>query len=142
MQSEFLKIYCDGGARGNPGPAASAFAVIDSDGEILHRDAQTLGVATNNIAEYTAVLIALDWLNKNARGVARVDFFLDSLLVVNQLNGLFKIKNKNLAKIAQEIKDEISRFPGVVSFQHVRREKNTLADSLVNKALDALPISE
>lgn len=136
MQSEFLKIYCDGGSRGNPGPAASAFVVFDGGDVLLHEEAKTLGVATNNIAEYTAVLIATEWLVENHMNFESVEFYLDSLLVVNQLNGFFKIKNIKLGSIAMLIKHNIARLSGQVMFRHIRREKNTHADLLVNKALD------
>ena len=139
MQNEkTIKIYCDGGARGNPGPAASAFVVFTKDKEVLHTEAKTLGTSTNNVAEYTAVLLSLEWLEKNETVAKTEDFYLDSLLVVNQLNGLFKIKNTTLLEIARRIKTKISVFPGTITFQHIRREKNTHADSLVNRALDEL----
>ena len=139
MQNDpVLKVYCDGGARGNPGPSASAFVGFGAKGRLVHEGSRTLGTATNNVAEYTAVLEAVEWLTKNHRGAECIDFYLDSLLVVNQLNGEFKIKNENLLKIANQINGLVSDFPGPVTFQHIRREKNHHADFLVNKALDRL----
>ncbi len=137
MQSKGLKIYCDGGARGNPGPGASAFVVFDDEERVLHEEAKTLGTTTNNIAEYTAVLMAVEWLSKN-KIQQSVEFYLDSLLVVNQLNGLFKIKNEKLYEIAQKITENVLAFPSTITFQHIGRNKNTHADALVNRVLDNL----
>ena len=148
MQSDsVLKVYCDGGARGNPGSAASAFVVLNQESRVIYEEAKTLGVATNNVAEYTAVEMAMEWLVRNYSSEVigeqiLIRFLLDSQLVVNQLNGLFKIKNQTLATIAQKIQNLRRSFFCKVTFEHIRRKKNTLADSLVNKALDALPISE
>ena len=90
-----LSIFCDGGARGNPGPAASAFVVRDSTGKTLHKQGFYLGTATNNQAEYQAVIESLKWLLNNCKTDQLVNYYLDSLLVVNQLKGLYKIKNTN-----------------------------------------------
>lgn len=133
-----MKVYCDGGARGNPGPAASAFIVKDESDCVVYQEAKKLGHATNNVAEYTAVKMALDWLSQESPTMA--SFYLDSLLVVNQLNGIFKIKNETLGRIALKIK-QLENKLGKVTYQHIPREKNKLADSLVNRALDNLPIS-
>jgi len=96
-----LKIYCDGGARGNPGPAAGAFVVLADNKEIA-AEGKSFRVATNNEAEYGAVIMAMTWLLKN--NAASVVFYLDSELVVKQLNGVYKIKSKKLLPLAAKIK--------------------------------------
>ena len=101
-----LSIYCDGGARGNPGPAAIAF-VVWQDGKIIHRFSRKIGKTTNNVAEYQAAIAALEWLSQQSaisnkqslllrNQPSAISFYLDSLLIVNQLNGIFKIKNSFL----------------------------------------------
>lgn len=127
-----LKIFCDGGARGNPGPAASAI-VVSKDGKVIFKNSKYLGVATNNVAEYNAVLLGLNYLEKNPSDVT---FVLDSELVTNQLSGNFKVKNENLKKLFQGIKFLENKLKTKISYTHVLREKNRLADFLVNKALD------
>ncbi len=126
-------IYSDGGSRGNPGPSASAFAILDGNENIIATGGVYLGITTNNQAEYQAVYQAL----KKAKelGVTKIDFRLDSNLVVNQLNGVYKIKNRDLWPIYQDIKDISSSFEKI-SFVHIRRELNHMADGLVNKILD------
>lgn len=130
-----LKIYCDGGSRGNPGPAASAF-VVEENGKIIFKRGTYVGNATNNVAEYRAVLEALKWLSDNHSGTAEVLFVLDSELVSKQLSGIFKIKNENLRNYFFSIK-EIEKNLGLkISYSAVPRAKNALADFLVNKTLD------
>jgi len=126
-----LEIYCDGGARGNPGPAASAFVVYENK-KVVHKEGKYLGIATNNVAEYTAVIMALTWLT----GSADVIFYLDSELVVKQLTGLFKIKNEKLRELAIKVKTLEKNFTGEIVYKNLRREKNSVADSLVNETLD------
>lgn len=129
-----LIIYCDGGSRGNPGPSASGFVIFDNKERLLFEDGKYLGITTNNQAEYQAVKFALEKaLEMNA---THLQFRLDSQLVVNQLTGLYQIKNRDLWPIHAHIKTLISRFEKV-SFIHVRREFNKDADLIVNKILDA-----
>jgi ribonuclease HI len=127
-----LKIYTDGGSRGNPGPAACAF-VIYSEGILREKRGKYLGVATNNEAEYQGVLSSLSCLS-GLSGLERVDYYLDSLLVVNQLKGLWKIKDQDLKVLNTKIKASTGNLN--VSWNHVPREQNTEADALVNKILD------
>lgn len=136
---DILKVYCDGGSRGNPGPAASGFVVKDAKDTVLFVDGRRIGIATNNVAEYTAVKIALEWITLS-RPNASLHFFLDSLLVVNQLNGFFKIKNEQLHRYVLSIKQLEKNVLGEITYQHIPREKNKEADALVNRALDNLPI--
>lgn len=126
-------IYSDGGSRGNPGPSASGFVILNQDGEVVSEGGAYIGVTTNNVAEYQAVYLGLE--RAQELGVRAVDFRMDSLLVVNQMNGLWKIKNDDLAIIKNRIHELASQFEKV-TFSHVRREYNTLADGMVNKILD------
>lgn len=133
---QILNIYCDGGSRGNPGPAASAFVVQTISGKQIFQLGRYLGIATNNQAEYDAVLSALNWLSIN-NPQSEVVFYLDSLLVVSQLTGKYKIKNPDLKIKNLEIKHLISNFKlKILNFVYVPRTKNFSADLLVNKTLD------
>lgn len=131
-----LIIYTDGASRGNPGPAAYGFTVSDGSGKLLHEEGEYIGVTTNNVAEYTAVLKALKWVkNKFKKATVGVNFFADSKLVAEQLSGRFKVKSAHLKPMTEQIK--ILGFElGGVMYSHVPREKNTEADRLANKALD------
>jgi len=135
-----LFVFADGGARGNPGPAAVGFLVKDNQGKVLVRQGKFIGRATNNVAEYMAVVEALRWFKKNligsTRAVGAIKFFLDSKLVVNQLNGLFKIKNKNLRDLIIKVRELEQAVGGNISYYYQSREKNKQADFLVNQVLD------
>jgi ribonuclease HI len=89
-----INVFTDGGSRGNPGPAAAAY-IVKKDNVVVGKGAKFLGVATNNIAEYSALILALTWLTENKSKInnLQINFFLDSLLVVNQINGIYKVKN-------------------------------------------------
>jgi len=130
-------IYTDGGSRGNPGPAAAGFVIQGPD---IHRVAhgEYIGVATNNVAEYSALLFALKHLRQDLgerASSAVVQVYSDSELVVRQMKGEYKIKKDELRKIATQIREVIMSF-GDINFVHIPREKNTEADDMVNKALD------
>lgn len=132
-QSSNLVIYSDGGSRGNPGPSASAFLIIDQDGNIVTQGGQFIGRSDSGMAEYTAVELALEKaLEINIR---KVEFRSDSLMVVNQLNGLFPVKNPEYREIYNRIKKLMVRFDKI-RFHHIHREYNRMADGLVNKILD------
>ena len=131
-----LNIYCDGGSRGNPGLAASAFIVQENNGNMLFEFGKNLGVTTNNVAEYNAVLEAYVWLEENNYLNANIAFFLDSQLVVNQLNGIYKIRDKDLINLAKIIKQKEMKFYSKITYTYIPREKNIHADLLVNKTLD------
>lgn len=128
-----IEVYCDGGARGNPGPAAYGF-VVKAEGRIVKKVGKTLGIATNNFAEYTAVIAALIWLTQDYQG-EDLNFFLDSQLAVSQLSGLYKIKNATIRNLVFEIRTRQNQF-GQIKYNYVPREKNKEADRLVNAALD------
>lgn len=129
-----LKLYTDGGSRGNPGPSASGFVLQDMEGTVVEKGGEYLGITTNNQAEYQAVKLGLETAKK--LGAHKVHGHMDSLLVVNQMNGIFKIKNRELWPIHQAITDLKSGF-NKVTFTHVPREMNKLADEQVNIILDA-----
>lgn len=131
--SKSIIAYSDGGSRGNPGPSASGYVLMQESGDVIAEGGEYLGITTNNVAEYTAVLQGL--LRARELGYAEVDYRMDSQLVANQLNGIYKIKHPDLAVIYQKIQQVVSEF-NHVSFSHVRREYNKLADGVVNRILD------
>lgn len=131
--TEKIIAYSDGGSRGNPGPSASGYVLMQESGEVIAEGGEYLGVTTNNVAEYTAVLQGL--LRARELGYEEVDFRMDSQLVANQLNGIYKIKHPDLAVINQKIQQVVGEF-NKVTFSHVRREYNKLADGVVNRILD------
>lgn len=127
-------IYSDGGSRGNPGPSASGFVILNSRHDVLHQGGMYLGITTNNQAEYHGVRLGLE--KALEMGVKRVDFRVDSMLVVNQLNGVYKIKNRELWPINERVIELAGKFEKV-TFSHIKREFNQLADGMVNKILNA-----
>ena len=128
-----LTIFTDGGSRGNPGRSASGYVLLGSDKEIIESGGEYLGITTNNQAEYQAVKLALERATRYQP--KRIEFFIDSELVVKQMNGQYKIKNRYLWPIHNDIKRLMADFESV-SFSHVRREQNKLADAEVNRILD------
>lgn len=131
-----LVIYTDGASRGNPGPASYGFTVSDVSGKLLHEEGEYIGETTNNVAEYTAVINALNWVNKKyGNQKVQVNLFADSKLVAEQLSGRFKVKSLHLKPIIERIKILGLELGGVI-YSHVPREKNTEADRLANQALD------
>lgn len=136
--SKILKIYSDGGSRGNPGPSACAFVVIDN-GKILHKESKYLGNKTNNEAEYYGLIIALEFLNKNLKifeGKEDIKFFLDSELVVKQINNIYRVKGSNLKPLYKKVKIFLGNLNVKSSFYSIPREKNKIADRLLNMELD------
>ncbi len=130
-----IKIFTDGGSRGNPGPSAIGVLIIDEKNEELFRLGKQIGMATNNIAEYSAVFEALLWVKNNLKGHdINLQFYLDSSLAVNQLNGIFKIKNQELKKIIVRIKKMEKEIFGKIFYFNIPREKNKIADFLVNSS--------
>lgn len=137
--SSVYYLYSDGGARGNPGPAATGFVIKDDGRQNIAQAGNYLGEATNNEAEYRAVLAALEHLIdhfKPAPGT-KVLCHLDSQLVVEQLSGRFKIKKIHLAQLASAVHRLISQAGLVVTFTYIPREQNAEADALVNQTLDS-----
>jgi ribonuclease HI len=136
--SQAFQIYTDGGSRGNPGKAASAAVIKDGAGKLRLICGKYLGIATNNAAEYTAVLLALEKLRTElgeASGESQLQFFTDSNLVASQLSGTFRIKSPELGKLVIKIRSLEQNFQ-TVSYQHIPREQNREADLEVNKILD------
>jgi ribonuclease HI len=133
---EDLVVHCDGGARGNPGPASAACVIEDNAEKVRFLCGKYLGVATNNQAEYEAVALALKKILSLRENKRTVRFYLDSELVVRQLSGEFRVKNTQLAEIFRRIK-ELEKSAGEVSYIHVPREENQEADRLVNSVLDS-----
>lgn len=132
-----LTIFTDGGARGNPGPGGLG-VVVNKDGKNIQKIAKFIGTATNNQAEYQAVIEALKWVKENIgdKSDFEIEFFLDSELIVEQLNQRYKIKNEGLKPLFWEVRDLVMALGGRVSFKYISREKNQEADRLVNVALD------
>ena len=139
MSSASYLIHTDGGSRGNPGPAASGYVIEGPDiGRVAQGD--YLGVTTNNVAEYTAVVLALtklkSLLGAEKTKIAHVRVHADSELIVKQANGEYKVKHPELIKLFVRLHNARQDFASV-TFTHIRREKNTAADRMVNEALDA-----
>lgn len=132
-----MDIFSDGGARGNPGPAACAFVVI-AEGKVIYREGKFLGKMTNNQAEYNGVLLALNWLaDSGAKNLGSgVSFYVDSELIANQVNGNYKVKDQKLKELFSMVQNLLKRIPDKIFFKNIPRSKNKLADFLVNETLD------
>jgi ribonuclease HI len=128
-----LVVNVDGGARGNPGPAAIAAVVQDGEGGVLEERGERIGKATNNVAEYRALLLGIE--RAAALGASDVELVGDSELVVRQVKGEYKVKDANLRELHAKVKRALVPFERW-SIRHVRREQNSEADRLVNRALD------
>ncbi len=126
-------MFADGGSRGNPGPAASGAVIIAPDGRVLREVGRYLGVATSNVAEWTALLSGLEAATELA--IRRLAIRLDSELVVKQLKGEYRVKHPDLQPLHQRAKSLLRHFDSV-DVRHVPRKQNKLADSLVNRVLD------
>jgi ribonuclease HI len=128
------KLWTDGGARGNPGPAAFAYVLEDEQGDVLAAHGEAIGVATNNVAEYSALIAGLE--KAVELGARELQVISDSELMVKQMRGEYKVKNEALRELslrAAQLAQKLDR----VAYTAVRREQNKLADQLVNEALDA-----
>lgn len=126
--------YTDGGSRGNPGPAGYGVQVVDgADGTVMAELHEALGIATNNVAEYRALIAALQWAASN--GVGQLHVRADSELLVKQMKGVYRVKHEGLQPLYREALDLCRRI-GRVTFEHVRREQNKQADRLANLAMD------
>lgn len=130
---QHLVSYTDGGARGNPGPAGIGVVLQNKDGETIGEWSEFLGIATNNQAEYKALLLALK--QAVALGTIELECRLDSELVVKQLKGEYKVKHPDLKPLFEQAKSLISQIKNV-SFKHIPRELNKQADRLANQAMD------
>ena len=128
------RLYTDGGARGNPGPAAAAYVLETEDGTVLDARGETIGVATNNVAEYRALVSGLR--KALELGLDELEVVSDSELLVKQMNGDYRVKNAALIDLSLDAA-HLARQIGSVHYRAVRRAENELADRLVNEALDA-----
>ena len=128
------KLSTDGGARGNPGPAAFAYVLEAEDGTVLAAHGETIGVATNNVAEYSALIAGLE--KAHELGLREVEVVSDSELMVKQMLGEYRVKNDALRELSSQAA-RLARAIGSVTYTAVRREHNELADRLVNEALDS-----
>jgi len=126
-------LYTDGGARGNPGPGAVGVVLENEKGEAVYELSKYIGECTNNEAEYVALWTGLQMAA--SKEVKKIKVFVDSELVVKQVNGEYKVKNARLKKMYQRVKSLMSNFDEI-SFTHVKRSANKKADALVNEALD------
>jgi ribonuclease HI len=133
-----LSIYTDGGSRGNPGRSGCGLVVYDDLDNILFQQSLYLGIKTNNQAEYSGLVSALNWLSSNQQNysIDKASIFMDSQLIIRQMQGIYKVKSKNLIAHFQKAKDIVSQLSFPISFKHVLRDKNTLADELANSAMD------
>ena len=129
------RLSTDGGARGNPGPAAYGYVLEAEDGQLLAAHGEAIGTATNNVAEYRALIAGLE--KAVELGVDELEVISDSELLVKQMRGEYKVKNEALRELSDEAR-ELADQLGSVTYTAVRREHNELADRLVNEALDAL----
>jgi ribonuclease HI len=129
-----VRLSTDGGARGNPGPAAYAYVLEAEDGTVLEAHGQAIGTATNNVAEYRGLVEGLR--RAGDLGVSQLEVVSDSELIVKQMRGEYRVKNAALQELNREAERLASRIPRV-TYTAVRREHNELADRLVNEALDA-----
>ena len=128
-----VRLYTDGGARGNPGPAAYGYVLEKEDGTVLAAHGERIGVATNNVAEYRGLIAGLEKAVELA--LREVDVISDSELLVKQMTGEYRVKNEALRELSLQA-SRLARQVGNVSYRAVRREHNELADRLVNEALD------
>jgi len=126
-------LYCDGASRGNPGPASIGFVLLDPEGETVVEIGEAIGVATNNVAEYRALIAGLE--TAGSRGVTDLEVRLDSLLLVRQVTGEFRVKAENLKPLHRRAVALMRGFDRA-TVEHVRRHLNTRADALANQALD------
>ncbi|OGD63162.1 hypothetical protein A2215_01740 [Candidatus Berkelbacteria bacterium RIFOXYA2_FULL_43_10] len=137
-----IYINTDGGARGNPGPAGIGIVFFDENEKEIHKCCEYIGEATNNQAEYRAIIKALQilkrskWFTENNNPDSEIICRLDSQLVVEQINGNFKIKNEGIKGLIDQIRALLSDLKANISFIHIPREKNKLADKMVNNAID------
>jgi ribonuclease HI len=129
-----LVVNVDGGARGNPGPAAIAAVVSTPDGEVIDRHGERIGNATNNVAEYRALLLGIERAREH--GATEVRLIGDSELIVRQVQGTYRVKQAHLRPLHQQVLEALKAFDSW-RIEHVRRERNAAADMLVNEALDA-----
>jgi ribonuclease HI len=126
-------VYVDGGSRGNPGPSGIGYYIVGENGEELARGGEFIGFATSRVAEYYALKEGCE--RAIELGLKSVRFIGDSLMMINQMNGIYKVKNQDLIPIYNDVRGLLQKFDAV-AFVHVKREQNTIADKEVNLAID------
>lgn len=133
-----VKIFTDGGSRGNPGTAGFGVVVMANNDQVVYKTSQYLGVKTNNEAEYGGLINALEWLRENESelSINEAEFNADSELMVKQMQGLYKVKATNLRDLNKQARELLMHIKSKVSFNAIRREYNSLADELANEAMD------
>jgi ribonuclease HI len=132
IKSGKAKVFIDGASKGNPGPAGIGVVIYDSKGNVVERIQRFIGHATNNIAEYTALLTGME--RTRDLGFKEAEFLSDSELLIKQITGLYKVKNERLRSLYQKIK-EIEAFFEDITYRHLQREENREADNLANNAI-------
>lgn len=130
-----VKMYSDGGSRGNPGPSASGYVLMDMTGRILETNGEYLNITTNNQAEYHSLKLGLERARQLDARIVHV--YMDSMLVINQMRGVYRVKNPELKAVFNKIQSIVADFDEVI-FNHVPRELNKLADAEVNRILDSI----
>ncbi|MDO8583394.1 MAG: ribonuclease HI family protein, partial [bacterium] len=136
---KILNIFTDGGARGNPGPSAIGVYMEDEKNKNVAGFGKTIGTATNNVAEYKAVVEALNWIIENKKELAigaKITFHLDSRLVCSQIIGLFQVKNADLRNLLFDVREREAQVNFPIYYKNIPREQNAKADAFVNEALD------
>ena len=139
MINSTLNVFTDGGARGNPGEAGIGVYITDENKNQLAGFGKKIGFATNNVAEYKAVINALDWIIENKKSLpkdTKINFFLDSILVCSQIIGIFKVKDADLRNLLFDVRNREAQINFPIYYKHIPREQNTKADAFVNLALD------
>lgn len=132
-----IKVFTDGASRGNPGNAGIGIAVLDEGDNLIASAKEFIGQCTNNYAEYTALIKSLDVIGKLGKKISRILFYCDSELLVKQIKGQYRIKNKDLIKLSLRFQKIINELNIPFEITHVTRDKNKTADKLANEAIDA-----
>ncbi len=127
------RIFSDGACRGNPGPSGIGAVIFDGHGKVVHEIAKYIGVVTNNVAEYEALIAALDYCVKHK--LSPVEILADSQLMIRQLAGQYKVKHPNIVPLYHKVQERLGHLK-VTGFQHVPREENSYADRLANQGID------
>jgi len=134
MEKQNYQLYSDGACRGNPGEGGAGAVIMDTDGNVIWEGREYLGLCTNNIAEYKALILGLK--GALAQGLKKLDVYLDSELLARQINGSYRVKNENLKVLMQDVRSLLSSFD-FVQVKHVLRCHNARADRLANLAIDS-----
>jgi probable phosphoglycerate mutase len=133
-----LNIYTDGGSRGNPGISGYGLVIYEDKQKVLYQEGKFLGIKTNNEAEYSGIIAAIEWVKKNKTNynITQLNFFADSQLMIRQFQGLYKVKAPTLLPLYAQAQQLLAQINLPTKFTDVRREFNKLADELANQAMD------